>query len=124
MNKTVVAHKMTFANGTDPRDGWLVKWEGLHDGDLGAAVSDFVALPYRSIQVAGEFGLCGTLVWEGSNDGVNFYAMKDGDGMPLKFDAPGLGEVFQSVLAVRPNVTNGDETTALTVVALFRGARG
>ena len=98
-----------------------VVWGALAKGDAGDTLGPDLALwSDRSIQVNGTFGASGTVVWEGSNDGVNFFTLTAPAGTSLTFTAAGLKQVLEGVLYARPRVTSGDGTTNLSVTVLLR----
>lgn len=98
-----------------------VTWTGLANGQAGDPLAPDSALwSDRSVQVSGTFGASGALAWEGSNDGTNYYALNSPQGSALSFTAAGLKAVQEGALYMRPRVTAGDGTTALTVVCFMR----
>jgi hypothetical protein len=99
----------------DPRARTVV-WPAMANGDDGAPHMVFAA--DKSVQVAGTFGASGTLVLEGSNDGAspsNWFTLTDPQGNALSFTAAKIEQISEYTRWVRPRVTNGDGTTALTV---------
>ena len=100
----------------------LVVWGPMANGDIGLAV-DFCALPDRSFQVEGTFGVGGTCVLQGSNNSSNYQTLSDPQGVALSRTAAGLKQVLEVPRLVRPNITGGDGTTSLTVSMVFRGPR-
>ena len=60
-------------------------------------------------------GSGGTLKIEGSNDGANWSVLTDPQGNDLSFTASKIETVSEITRYIRPNVTAGDGTTALTV---------
>jgi hypothetical protein len=113
-----------FANGDNQQDGWIVSWGPMQNGDIGVTPSNFqplfVGFADRSIQVEGTFGAGFNMVWEGSNDGVNFHTLKDPFSVLLTWVGAALNEVTEAVVLARPRVTGGDGTTSVTVTALYR----
>ena len=65
-----------------PGESSLITWADLQNGDDGEAVQ-FGAFTDRSIQFGGTFGAGGTIVLEGSNDGVNYLPLTDPQGNPI-----------------------------------------
>lgn len=96
------------------KPAYVVEWAGLSYGDVG---SDLQSLQYTvsSVQVSGTFGEGGSVVLEGSNDGVTFYPLSDNHGSTVHFNKAGLKSVGDVVAYVRPKVIGGDSTTSLTV---------
>lgn len=98
-----------------------VIWAALVNGDAGdAAGPDMCLWSDRSIMVTGTFGSGGTVVLEGSNDGLSWFTLNSPQGTALSFTAAGLKQVLEGALFVRPNVTAGDGTTAIKVSMMFR----
>lgn len=98
-----------------------VAYAGLLNGETGDVIGpDRDMWSDRSVQVAGTFGASGTLVWEGSNDGTNFFPLSSPAGTSLTFTAAGLKQVLEGVLYARPRVSAGDGTTNLQVTLLLR----
>jgi hypothetical protein len=106
--------------------GWVVSWGPMLNGDSGQSLieaSNQVDHADRSIQVEGTFGATGVLVFEGSNDGVNFRTLNDPSLTPLSFTTAALRAVLEAARQVRPRITAGDGTTNLTVSLLLRRLR-
>lgn len=115
----------TRSNITTPGNGnnniKSVQWPALVNGDAGDAVSADLALwSDRSVQVTGVFGAAGSVVWEGSNDGVNFVTLNAPQGTALAFSAAGLKQVLEGAMYMRPRVAAGDGTTAIVVTLMLR----
>ena len=103
----------------DTNKAFAVTWAGLLNGDTGAPVR-MSQYSDKSVQVLGTFGAGGNLRWEGSNDGTNWAVLTDPQGNDLNFATAKIEAVTEAVAWVRPNVTAGDGTTNLTVVALLK----
>jgi hypothetical protein len=92
-----------------------VTWGPMANLDNG---DNFGILPGydRSVQFTGTFGTGGTVVLEGSNEATpsNWFTLRDPQGNSLSFTAVGLKQVLEWTLWVRPRVTGGDGTTAIT----------
>lgn len=73
-----------------------------------------------SFQVDGTFGSGGSAALEGSNDGVTYGTLNDPFGVALNFTAASPRQATEHCQFVRPRVTAGDGSTALTMLALFR----
>jgi len=98
-----------------------LSWSGLLNTDDGAPIGpDWSAFSDRSVQVTGTFGAGGTLVWEGSNDGVNYATLNVPAGTVCSFTAAGLKQVLEGALYMRPRVSAGDGTTTLVVTVFAR----
>jgi hypothetical protein len=107
----------------------IVTWGPMANGDTG---KPFVT-PNRtdkSVQVRGTFGAGGNARIEGSNDQAydtagataspapTFTTLNDPQGNVLDITAAKMEEILENPNAIRPNITAGDGTTALTVVLL------
>jgi hypothetical protein len=98
-----------------------VVWAALVNGDAGDPIGpDLDMWSDRSVQVGGTFGAAGTVVWEGSNDGVNYFMLSAPQGTSLSFTSAGLKQVLEGVLYARPRVAAGDGTTAIAVSLMLR----
>jgi hypothetical protein len=73
-----------------------------------------------TFQVNGTFGSGGTVLVEGSNNGINWYTLSDQANSPVSFSAAGLKTVRDQPLFMRPRVSAGDGTTSITVVAALQ----
>lgn len=104
---------------TSPDGASLATWANMLNGDVGVAVS-FPTHADRSVQVAGTLGAGGTIVIEGSNDGVNYVTLSDPQGVALSVTAAKIKAISEHTVWIRPRVTGGDGTTSLTVSLLVR----
>lgn len=95
----------------------LVTWTPLANGDSGSAVS-LSEFTDRSAAVTGTFGAGGTLIIEGTIDGTNWFTLTDPQGNNLSFTSARLEAISEATVQIRPRVTAGDGTTALTVTML------
>jgi hypothetical protein len=105
--------------GTNTR---LATWSGLLNGDDGEPLT---GLDYAdcSVQFGGTFGVGGTVVWEGSNDGATYATLNDAQATAISKTAAGLEQVVEACRYVRPRVTGGDGTTSMVVTAYIRRGR-
>jgi hypothetical protein len=100
-------------------DGVTATWAAIPNGNQGDAHGG----PYltASFVATGTFGAGGSVRLEGSNDGANWFA--------LSSTALTAAGIFAALGAaehpkfIRPSVTAGDGTTAITVVGFFASAR-
>ena len=92
-------------------------WATMANGDTGAPVQ-FDPFADRSFQVTGTFGAGGSATLEGSNDGTNYFALRNPQGTTIAITTAGLIQVLELTLWVRPHVTAGDGTTALVCVMM------
>lgn len=98
-----------------------VTWAALANGEAGDAIgADLAPWSDRSVQVSGTFGASGSLVWEGSNDGTNWYQLNSPQGSALTWNSAAIKQVLESALYMRPRVAAGDGTTSLAIVVLLR----
>jgi hypothetical protein len=100
----------------------LAVWTGLLNGDGGQPLE---ALDFAdsSIQVGGTFGAGGTIVWQGSNDGVTYFTLTDAQTTAISKTANAIEQVAEVVRFVRPLVTAGDGTTNLVATLYARRGR-
>lgn len=94
-------------------------WTPLANGDSGTGVN-LPAFGDRTVQINGTFGAGGTVVIEGSLDGTNWFTMNNVQGSALSFTAAGFRAVSEASIYIRPRVTAGDGTTAITVYMFAR----
>lgn len=98
--------------------GTVVKWTGLANGDSGAPVENPM-FSDRSVQFGGTFGAGGTVVIEGSNDGVTYFGLKDPSSTAISATSAKLNQILEVTRYIRPRVSAGDGTTAITVNLLL-----
>ena len=117
---------MTTVTGVINRKGMTehaetVTYTGMATNDTGYPIklTDYAD---RTVQVDGTFGGA-TIVWEGSNDGTNYFTLSDPNGVALSFTAAGLKQVVESCLYQRPKVTGGSGA-AINATVLVRRQRG
>jgi len=105
------------ANTSNPD---LPSWGPMANGDVGAQLN---LRPNTSgwFTATGTFGAGGSVQLEGSNDGTNWFKLS-----PAALTAAGA---FAALAAnecpryIRPHVTAGDGTTAITVIGNLFGGR-
>lgn len=98
-------------------DAVVATWAGLtSSGDVGAALQR-LDLVDRSVQMYGTWG-GGTVVWEGSNDGVNYSTLNNPFGAAISLSANGLMQVTEATAWVRPHCTA--DTAGVTVTVTMR----
>jgi hypothetical protein len=99
-------------------DAVVVNWTPLaNSGDIGQAIQR-VDVSDRAVQVTGTFAGA-TIVFEGSNDGVNYFTLSNPVGTALSLTAAGLMQVNQPAAWMRPHVTAGSGAS-LTVTLTGR----
>ena len=104
---------------TQQADGVTVTWAAIPNGNQG----DGQGGPYltASFVATGTFGAGGSIRLDGSNDGTNWFALS-----PTALTAAGIFAAMGAAehpRFIRPNVTAGDGTTAITVVGFFNAPR-
>lgn len=111
--------KLVTKPDTYKDDVHYITWSGLLNGDDGDPV-EMAGSNDRSIQFTGTFGTGGTIVFEGSNDGVNWVTLSDPQGNTISKTSASLEAILELTRYVRPRVTAGDGTTNLTAILLVR----
>ena len=107
-------------NGTlDAVAGYTMTWAGMANGDTGQPQS-LPGFCDRSVSVGGAFGSGGSVALEGSNDGVNFFALPNPAGTTIGVTSAGLQACQTACLWIRPHITAGDGTTLLNVTVFAR----
>lgn len=100
----------------------VISWTPLANGDSG----DPIEMPgsvVRSIQFTGTFGSGGTVLFEGSNDGTNYVTLTDPQGNAISKTSASIESIEENTRYVRPRVSAGDGTTALTATLVIRRNR-
>lgn len=92
-----------------------IVWAGILNGDSGLPVSIQQGFWKLSIQAAGTFGAAGSVALEGSNDGVNYSAIKDVNNTTVAMTDTSMWRVEVVSKFLRPRATAGDGTTALVI---------
>lgn len=95
------------------------QWTPLLNTDDGAPAT-FVSSGDRTFQVFGTFGTGGTVIAEGSLDGINWFQLRDPTHTLISLTAAGGRAVLENVPFFRPRVTGGDGTTSLTCLLHVR----
>ena len=106
---------------TTPTRG-IVKgfWETMAaNGDVGLPF-DGPRYSDKSVQVTGAFGTGGTIILEGSNDGVNYDPLQDPLGTAISLTAAGSFHVLENTLKVRPRITAGTGSIDLDVTLIAK----
>lgn len=102
-------------------DAIVISWGPMANGDTGKPVSR-PALGDKSFQAEGTFGAGGTIVLEATNEPTpaNYHTMTDPAANVVSFTAASLKQVTEVSTWLRPRVTAGDGTTALTATLIAR----
>lgn len=102
----------------------LVTWTGLlqTSSDTGEPyeAGDFAD---ATVQFGGTFTGGGTVVLEGSNDGVTYTTMTDPQGNNLQYTAAGLELIAEKPRYIRPRITAGGASTSISVLLYVRRTR-
>lgn len=109
--------------------GFVVSWTPMANGDVGKPLPKrYSAFVDRTFQAEGTFGTGGSVAVQGSNDDDDsgatghYRALSDPQGTTIAITAAGIKQVTEACANMRPAVTAGDGTTALTVTAFIRRA--
>jgi hypothetical protein len=106
---------------------WHHLWTPLANGDDGAPIS-LAGVGDVTVQFKGTFGVGGTIILEGTLDTAaqviagtaTWFQLTDPQGNAISKTAAGIETVMENCTHVRPRVTGGDGTTALTATILSR----
>lgn len=101
----------------------LYEWLAVANGDTGAPIKTENFTDF-TVTIEGTFGVGGSCTLKGSNDGTNYYALTDPQGNAITKTAAGIESVSELPYYIRPEVTAGDGSTAISIRLLARrGAR-
>lgn len=89
-----------------------ISWPAMAANDVGQAL-ELPSYADKSIQISGTPGGA-TVVLEGSDNGSTYVTLSDPQGNALSFMDVALKFVVENVRYIRPHVTGGDGTTAIT----------
>lgn len=99
---------MTAAvTSTLERGAFLITWASLTTAAPTGDSIERAASTDRSVQVTGNFGTGGVVRMEGSNDGVNYIILTDGQGNAIQFTAEGIEAIIEATRYIRPRVSAG-----------------
>jgi hypothetical protein len=100
---------------------WRFTWVALSNGDDGAPVNtaDLADMTF-SIPSSAVFGAGGTILCEGSVDGVNWFTLKDPSSTPISLTAAGHRAVLEHCPFTRCRVSAGDGTTSVPAILMAR----
>lgn len=97
-----------------------VFWETLTEADTATAVIPSATAPaIASVQVTGTFGGA-TVVLQGSNDGTNYFTLKDTAGSDISLTAAGGADFSVGCLQIRPSASGGSSQD-VDITVIFRG---
>ena len=97
-----------------------VRWQNITLGDTCQPV-DWAGAGDRTIQVFGTFGGA-TITAQGTlGDKTDDYqGLTDAFGNAISFTGPGIDTITEMVRYIKPVLANGDGSTDITVIILFR----
>lgn len=98
----------------DNQKYYLHTWADMPNGETGEPMAAG-KLADKTVQVTGTFGTGGTVTMEGSMNGTDWISLADEQGNVLTFTGGNGGLIMQNYRYIRPNITAGDATTAITV---------
>jgi hypothetical protein len=110
---------ISYTVNPEASNAQVMAWTPLANGDSGTPYQT-PEYPDKSVQITGTFGVAGTCLIEGSNDNTSWFPLTDFSGASLSFTAAGLRGITENTVYVRPRISSGDGTTALTVKLLAR----
>jgi hypothetical protein len=104
-----------------PYGYYVATYGPMANGDVGIPVPmDTTNYSDISAQVTGTFGTGGSVAIEGSNDKVNWAALRDPSHTTIAITSAAIQAVLENTIQVRPHVTAGDGNTSLTVTLMYR----
>lgn len=98
----------------------VLTWTPLTTTNADGAPAEWVRWADRCIQFTGTFGAGGTVKLQGSNDGSNWFDLTDPQGNAISKTTASIEQVLEMTRYVRPFVSAGDGTTALTATLVLR----
>jgi len=115
-----MAEKTATNNNSSKRS--IVTWGAATNGgtpDTFTAV-ELGRVPYAMmVQATGTFGAGASIALHGSLDGTNYYALKDRSNTAIAVTAAGVVNVGDAPVYIKPVLTSGDGSTAITVTAVI-----
>lgn len=97
----------------------VISWTGLLNTDTGSPI-EMPGSHIRSIHFTGTFSVGGTIVLEGSNDGVTYKTLTDPQANDISKTAEAIEQVQELVRYIRPRVSAGDGSTDLKAYLLVK----
>lgn len=109
----------TYNTEASPDDSIRVfTWSGLAtSGDIGDTQSA-PAYSEKTFTVTGTFTGAPTVALQGSNDGTNWFPLKNKQGTAITFAAAGMDTTQDRPLFVRPTLSAGAGGAAITVICV------
>jgi len=101
-------------------DGVRVRrWANMANGDVGEPII-LTRFNDRTVQIGGTFGVGGTVVFKGSNDGIQWDDIRDLFNVTISATGSKLITLTEVPVYIRPEVT-GDGTTSINVTVAAVG---
>lgn len=109
-----------FVSTSLPNIGRKLYWENLTESDTAeeAELNNTEGV-ISSVQVTGTFGGA-TVVLQGSNDGINYFTLKDTAGNNISFTEAGGADFSVACLQIKPSASSGTGQD-VDVTAILRG---
>lgn len=98
----------------------ITVWGPLTSANLTGAPKQLFGSADRSVQISGTFNGA-TVAIHGSNDGVNYVALRDNYGDAIAVTSAGIISVGDLSLYVKPVISGAGGSTSLTITLLTRG---
>ena len=111
---------VTYTSNDYAIENQVYTWTSLTTTNTDGQPAGYSGSGDRTIQVTGTFGAGGTVHVQGSNDGSNWFQLKDPSNTAIAFTAAGLRAILESPLYVRPYINAGDGTTSITAILAVR----
>ena len=99
------------------QDGSILSFAWTLNGTDDGAPMEWAQWADRSVQMSGTWG-AGTVVWEGSNDGVTYFTLTDVQAAAISKTSDALEQVVEVTRFARPRASVS--VTAVVVTALVR----
>lgn len=109
-----------ISNASDDGSVMKITWETLtttNDQGTPLSIPKFID---KTVTVTGTFGAGGTVKFQGSNDGTNWYDLSDPQGNAISKTAAGIEAVQENPWKIRPFISAGDGTTDIDVIVIAR----
>ena len=95
-------------------------WSNVTQADVCEAIIPGGTEPLiGSISVSGTFGSC-SVALQGSNDGTNFYSLKDLSNTVIAITSEGASEFTSAMYSFKP-VASGGSSQSITITVVLRG---
>lgn len=95
-------------------------WTPLTTTNADGSPFEFPDWADNTVHVFGTFGVGGTVLVEGSNDGTNWATLTDSNGTTLSLTVASVKAINERPRYLRPRVSAGDGTTSITAILLAR----